>query len=374
MSDWLLWTTFALAALPAVMTVANLLVLKRPPPPAAPPSIAILIPARNEAAAIGACVDAALASTGADIEVIVLDDGSSDGTGAIVEARARGDARLRLASAPPLPAGWNGKQHACHILSGLTSRPVLLFIDADVRLAPEGAARLAAGMAMGGADLISGVPRQRMESLAERLLIPMINALILGYLPVLMMRHVGKEALGAGCGQLMMVRGEAYRAAGGHAAIRSTLHDGLKLPRLLRRAGFKTDLVDGTDLAECRMYSGVRDLVRGLLKNATEGMAKPVALPVWTVLLFGGHVLPWILLAVALAAGSPETVALTVLACALPLAARCLQALRCKEPLGAVPLHPFGVLALLAIQWTALVRRRLGIQTDWRGRAYQAQA
>ena len=373
MSDWLLWATFALAALPAVMAGINLLVLRRPPLPATPPSIAILIPARNEAAAIGACVDAALASAGADIEVIVLDDGSSDGTGAIVEARARGDARLRLASAPPLPAGWNGKQHACHILSGLTRRPILLFIDADVRLAPEGAARLAAGMAMGSADLVSGVPRERMESLAERLLIPMINALILGYLPVLMMRRVGQESLGAGCGQLMMVRAEAYRAAGGHAAIRSTLHDGLKLPRLLRRAGFKTDLVDGTDLAECRMYSGVRELVRGLLKNATEGMAKPVALPIWTVLLFGGHVLPWILLAKALAAGSPELVALTMLACALPLAARAAQALRCKEPLGAVPLHPFGVLALLAIQWTALVRRRLGIQTDWRGRAYQAQ-
>jgi Glycosyltransferase like family 2 len=374
MSDWLLWTVLVLAGLPAIMTVMNLFLLRRPPLPQAAPSIAVLIPARNEAAAIGACVDAALASTGADIEVIVLDDGSSDGTGAIVEARAGGDARLRLATAPPLPAGWNGKQHACHVLSGLTSRPVLLFIDADVRLAPEGAARLAAGMADSGADLISGVPRQRMGSLAERLLIPMINALILGYLPVLMMRHIGQESLGAGCGQLMMVRSEAYRAAGGHAAIRSTLHDGLKLPRLLRRAGFKTDLVDGTDLAECRMYSGVRDLVRGLLKNATEGMAKPVALPVWTVLLFGGHVLPWILLAMALAAGSPETVALTMLACALPLAARAAQALRCKEPLGAVPLHPVGVLALLAIQWSALVRRRLGIRTDWRGRAYQAQA
>ena len=101
MSDWLLWTTFALAALPAVMTVANLLVLKPPPLPVAPPSIAILIPARNEAAAIGACVDAALASTGADIEVIVLDDGSSDGTGAIVEARA--GATRACASPPRLP-------------------------------------------------------------------------------------------------------------------------------------------------------------------------------------------------------------------------------------------------------------------------------
>jgi hypothetical protein len=336
--------------------------------------VAILIPARNEAAAIGACVDAALASVGADIEVIVLDDGSTDGTAAIVESRAGDDLRLRVVAAPPLPARWNGKQHACHVLSGLTSRPILLFIDADVRLAREGAARLAAALTTSGADLVSGVPRQIMGSFAERLLIPMINTLILGYLPVPLMRFARKEALGAGCGQLMMVRREAYIAAGGHAAIRTTLHDGLKLPRLFRSAGFSTDLVDGADLAECRMYSGLGDLVRGLLKNATEGMAKPAALPVWTLLLLGGHVLPWILLPFAFADGSRDMLALTMLACALPIMARLLQALRCKEPLGAVPFHPLGVLALLALQWTALVRRQMGIRTDWRGRAYQAQS
>jgi hypothetical protein len=373
MSDWLLVTMLALAALPAAMTVVNLLALRRPPLPRTPPSVAILIPARNEAAAIEACVDAALASVGADIEVIVLDDGSSDGTGAIAEARAAGEPRLRLAAAPSLPGGWNGKQHACHVLSTLTRRPILLFIDADVRLAPDGAARLAAALES-GADLVSGVPRQIMGSLAERLLIPMINALILGYLPVPMMRRFAQESLGAGCGQLMMARREAYVAAGGHAAIRTTLHDGLKLPRLFRRAGFRTDLVDGTELAECRMYSDVRDLVPGLLKNATEGMAKPIALPVWTLLLLGGHVLPWLLLPVAVAAGAPGDLAVVLLACALPLLARLLQALRCREPPGAVLLHPLGVLALLAIQWAALVRRRLGIRTDWRGRAYQAQA
>lgn len=373
MNFWLIAVVLILAALPAAMTVVNLRALARPPLPADRPSVAILIPARNEEGAIGACVASALASVGANIEVVVLDDASTDRTAAIVQDLSRQDARVRLVPAPPLPPGWNGKQHACHVLATLTEHPILLFIDADVRLAPEGAARLAAALANSGADLVSGVPRQIMGSFAERLLIPMINALILGYLPIARMRRDPSEALAAGCGQLMMVRREAYRAAGGHAAIRTSLHDGLKLPRLFRRAGFKTDLVDGADLAECRMYGGLRALVPGLLKNATEGMAKPFALPIWTLLLFGGHVLPWLLLIVALLTGSLAHLPLILLACALPVGARLLQAIRCKEPLGAVLLHPLGVLTLLAIQWAALVRQGLGIRTDWRGRTYQAQ-
>jgi hypothetical protein len=373
MSLWLVLVSLALAVLPAVMTIANLRALKRPPRPAGRPAVAILIPARNEEASIGPCVEAALASVGADVEVVVLDDGSTDRTAAVVRELAQKDARLRLAAAPPLPAGWNGKQHACHVLAGLTERPILLFLDADVRLAPEGAARLAGALAASGADLVSAVPRQIMGSFAERLLIPMINALILGYLPIARMRRDSREALAAGCGQLMMARRDAYRAAGGHAAIRGSLHDGLKLPRLFRRAGLKTDLVDGTDLARCRMYDGARALVPGLLKNATEGMAKPLALPIWTLLLFGGHVLPWALLIAALLMGNAAPLPWIGLACALPLGARLLQAIRCQEPLGAVPLHPLGVLALLGVQWAALVRQGLGIRTEWRGRAYQAQ-
>lgn len=368
------WAFIALglAALPAGMTFVNLRLLRRPELPAVPPALAILIPARDEEAGIGACVDAALASTGAEIEVIVLDDHSTDRTADIVRLRAAQDPRLRLEGAPPLPSGWNGKQHACHVLASLTQRPVLLFLDADVRLAPEGAARLAGGLAAADADLISGVPRQIMGSTPEGLLIPMINALILGYLPIALMRKDPRENLAAGCGQMMMVRAEAYRRAGGHAAIRASLHDGIKLPRLFRRADLRTELVAGADLAECRMYDTPASLVRGLLKNATEGMAQPVALPVWTLLLFGGHVLPWLLLLAALASGAYAMLPVIALACALPLAARAVQAVRCREPLASVPLHPVGVLALLAVQWTALVRQRLGITTEWRGRAYQA--
>lgn len=361
----------ALAGLPLFMTLSNARLLRTPPLPARPPSVAILIPARNEERAIGACVEAALASRGADIEVVVLDDASTDGTAAAVAAIAARDRRVRLVPAPPLPPGWNGKQHACHALSGLTDRPNLLFLDADVLLAPEAAARLAPPP---GTDLVSGVPRQRMEGWLERAVVPMINALLLGYLPVGMMRRSAQVGLGAGCGQMMMARAEGYRRAGGHAAIRRSLHDGLKLPRLFRTAGLRTDLVRGAELATCRMYDSPGALWTGFLKNATEGMAKPVALPVWTVLLLGGHVLPPLALAVALVSnvGTAPCV-LLALATAAPLLARMVQCRLACEPPATVLLHHAGVLLTLAIQWTAILRRRFGRPTEWRGRAYLAE-
>jgi hypothetical protein len=367
----LVLAVLALAALPIFLTIINLHALRTPALPARTPRIAILIPARDEETTIGPCIRAALASVGAEIEIVVLDDGSTDRTAEIVRDFARSDARVRLETAPPLPAGWTGKQHACHVLSTLTTWPIMLFIDADVLLEPEGAARLAAGLDQ--AEFVSAVPRQRMERLLERIVVPMINTLILAYLPIPAMRQSQREAFGVGCGQLIMVRREAYCAAGGHAASRAFLHDGLKLARLFRRNGFRTDLVDGTALAVCRMYDNEAALLRGFVKNATEGMATPVALPIWTLLLFGGHCAPFLLLAWALGEGRNSLALPLAVICVALLVARTLQALRLREPLMVVPLYPLGVVVTLAIQWTALVRRLIRIETAWRGRTYRAQ-
>jgi hypothetical protein len=367
-----------LTLIPAINTLLNLYLLKTPALPPAPPSIAILIPARDEEAAIGACIDAALASTSADIEVIVLDDGSKDKTFAIVEARAATDARLRVLAAPKPPPGWSGKSHACHVLSALTNRPFLLFVDADVRLAPEAAARLAP---MTGMDLVSGVPRQLTGGVIETAAVPMINSLIYGYLPVWFMRHLPSNiGLTAACGQMLMVRASSYRASGGHGAIAHKLHDALQLARLFRRKGYRTDLIDGTQLATCRMYDTPRAVWRGFIKNATEGMARPVALPVWTVLLAGGHLLPAVLAAAILvnAAAShtlPSGLTAVILAgLVLLIFARGLQAIKCSEPPHVLFIHPFGVVLTLCIQWTALYAHVRGREVSWRGRAYEPSA
>jgi hypothetical protein len=367
--------SLALAAVYAVVTLVNLAIFRAPPPAShALAPVSILIPARNEAAHIGAAARGALAQEGVKVEAIVLDDNSTDATAAIVRDLAAEDRRVRLVQGAPLPAGWNGKQHACHQLATAARHPVLLFVDADVRLAPDAAARLQGEMKAHDLALVSGFPRQVTGSLGEALVIPQIMVILLGYLPFAFARRQATDPrFAAGCGQLMMVTAEAYARAGGHAGFRRLMHDGLNLPRNVRRSGGRTDIVDATPLAACRMYEAWRDLWAGFTKNATEGMATRRALPVWTVLLGGGHVLPWGLLPVALLAGSGLAATLSAAAIAAVLLPRAVLALRLRQPATSVLLHPVGVAITLAIQYAAFTRARRGGRAVWRGRSYDFQ-
>jgi len=355
----------ALAALPAALAVANLRLLyaTHPHPPRPGTVVSILIPARNEAMNIGPALEAALASTGVPVEVLVMDDGSIDGTAAVAESFSARDDRVSVLFAPPLAEGWTGKIHACHHLSLAARGTHFLFVDADVRLAPDAASRLAGRAQACGARLVSAVPRQIMVSPGEMLTVPMINLVLLGYLPMSLMRVSGDPGLGAACGQMMLVEAESYREAGGHGAIRGLLHDGLQLARVFRRNGHRTDLVFGHDLAACRMYAGLREAWTGFAKNAHEGMATPIALPVWTALLAGGHVLPFVILPFA-------PTAPVALATLLSLATRAIITLSTREPLLTVACHPVTVATALLIQWSTLLRMRTGRLARWKGRLY----
>ncbi len=371
-------TALVLAAIPATLVVINLLFYRAPRIYRAPgksreggrPAVSVLIPARDEERSIGACVEAALASEGVDLEVVVMDDHSGDATATIVRALAEHDARLRLETAPPLPAGWNGKQHACAALAGVATQPLLAFVDADVRLAPDGLRRMVDQLEHRSVELVSGIPWQQTQTLAEKLVVPLIHFVLLGFLPMPGMRWSKHPAFAAGCGQLFVARRQAYRATGGHGAIRGSRHDGIALPRVFRRAGFGTDLADATSVAECRMYRNAREVFDGFAKNATEGMAAPAAIGPWTLLLLGGQTLPPIILAVAAGVGSPPTVGYAAAAIVLAFGTRLLLTARFRQSwLGAV-LHPLGVLLVVAIQWTAWWRARHSLVTVWKGRAH----
>lgn len=365
----------ACAAIPALLFWVNLR-LYRPPPPCAvlpsdAPGVSVLIPARNEAKSIVAAVEAACSSRGVTVEVVVLDDHSEDATGALVAAIGERDPRVRLIQGPPLPAGWCGKQHACAILARAARYPLLLFLDADVRLVPDGLARLVACLQASGADLVSGVPREETSTLLEQLVIPLIHFILLGFLPLVGMRRSRHPSFAAGCGQLFLARRIAYERMGGHAAIRTSLHDGIKLPRAFRAAGLVTDLCDVTNVAACRMYHGAAELWQGLTKNATEGLGHPTMIGPATILLLGGQVLPLGLLGAAPWLPLPA-LAMALLATALAYYPRLAAVYRFQQSRFGALLHPFGVLLLVAIQWHGLVRAVFGRPAIWKGRLYLA--
>jgi hypothetical protein len=168
----------------------------------------------------------------------------------------------------------------------------------------------------------------------------------------------------------MVVRADAYRRSGGHSVIRTTMHDGIRLPRRVRAAGGRTDIVDATGLAQCRMYDSWPALWTGFSKNATEGMATPVALPIWTVLLGGGHILPYLVALAAFVANDAAALTPALEALAMMLAARVAVALVARQSFLSVAAHPVGMTIVLAIQWIALWNARRGQPREWRGRSY----
>ena len=377
----------ACAVTPAALTLLNLSEYREPARPTEDllPAVTVIIPARNEAFGIAACVGSVLASAGIDLRVIVVDDASTDNTAGIVRGMAANDARLRLLTSAALPAGWNGKQHACWQGAQEATTPLLCFLDADVRLHPDALARTMTEMVRDRAALLSGFPRQITGTWLEALLIPLIHFVLLGLLPMRAMHRSTKAAYAAGCGQFLLVDRDAYTRSGGHAAIRHTMHDGLLLPGLLRQNGYTTRLVDLTKLAECRMYTTTSATWNGLSKNATEGMAAPARIVPTTLLLGFGQVLPVPMLALAWQrttfvipfVGPPIRIGMApvwwaVSAVVLSYLPRAISAVRYRQSWLSALLHPVGVAALLVLQWVALVRKLLRRPATWKSRTYSS--
>ena len=364
------------------MTAINLGIYRRPRPesealrdappsggPGALPRVSVCIPARNEEMNIAPVVRGALASRGVDVEVLVYDDQSTDGTPGILARLCAEDARVRAVPTQALPAGWNGKQWGCERMGQAARGEWLLFTDADVRFAPDCLVRALDEASRLRADLLSTIPREEVGSFLERMVVPLIHWMLFSWLPMPRMRTTNDPATSAGCGQFLLVRREAWHAAGRHAAFRDSMHDGIRLPRNVRRAGLRSDLYDGSEGVRCRMYRGAAQTWRGFTKNAYEGLGSPVVLAVFTLLEAGGILLPWAwLVAAAVTGGMPlGPTVLAWFAVGAQLVQRSMLAARFSQPAVCVLLHPVSIALLLAIQWRSwwlhVTKRRA-----WKGR------
>jgi len=274
----------ALAVAGAVQALVNAGRLRRPlAGTTADTRVSVLIPARDEAADIAGCI----AAIGAAPELLVLDDQSSDGTA----ARAAAAGACVLAGRPP-PPGWLGKPWACEQLAAAATGDVLVFVDADVRLAPGAVGAAVALLEQSGLDVLCPFPRQVAGTLAERLVQPLLQWSWLTTLPLALAERSPRPSLTAACGQFLVIRRAALERAGGFAAVRSAVLDDLALVRAVKASGGRGGVVDGTELATCRMYAGWAELRAGYGKSLWAAFGSPPRAGAVWALLAAVYVLP----------------------------------------------------------------------------------
>ncbi|NMC84954.1 MAG: glycosyltransferase [Anaerolineaceae bacterium] len=253
-----------------VISFSNLIHVKRFDefsPAAEHPFVSILVPARDEERNIEACVRSLLAQNYPNFEVIVLNDHSSDATGAILQRLAAADPRLRVVNGAPLPEDWPGKHWACHQLAQIARGEYILFTDADTRHAPHALSGAVAAALQEHADLVTAIPREEVLTWGEKLLVPFMSFGIVSYLPLHFVQRHQFAPLSVTIGQFMLFRRSAYEAVGGYEGARLNVNDDVLLGRNLIERGYRWMVLDGNGAVTCRMYHNFGEAVEGFSKN-----------------------------------------------------------------------------------------------------------
>lgn len=236
----------------------------------AAPAISVIVPARNEEACLGACLDSLLAQTGVNCEIIVVDDASSDRTREIAAARLCGPSLrpgyARVIDAPPLPEGCSGKCNAAQAGANAARGEWLLFTDADTVHLPGSLERSLREAREHGVALLSYSPAQEVHGLLETSVMPVIYAELAGTYRPKEVCDPGSPVAAAN-GQYLLITREAYDAIGGHAAVSHTLLEDVALAQAVKRSGRRLRFRFGGDAVRTRMYRTWRDLREGWTKN-----------------------------------------------------------------------------------------------------------
>ncbi|MCS6912366.1 MAG: glycosyltransferase [Myxococcales bacterium] len=333
------------------------------------PRVVAVVPARNEEANIGPCVRSLLAQDYPALRVRVVDDHSTDRTAERVRDLAAADARLELLQAPALPPGWLGKPHALWCGTRGQDPDYFLFVDADMRLAPDALGRAVAAAEQNGAALLTVVPRLLAESFWERAIQPVVASLLFSLLDPVKVNDPGSRVASAN-GPLLLFSREGYQRIGGHAAVAGEVVEDLRLAQAVKAAGLRLCYLHAIGAARLRMYDSLGGIVAGWSKNfhVALGRARWLA-PLLSVLIAWVYAWPTVCLGLALhllATGAQGPVALLLAV----YGADWLGRLSLSWNYGITPrgVRALGGLVVAGILCNSVYRAAFGRPVRWRGR------
>jgi GT2 family glycosyltransferase len=328
------------------------------------PAVSVVVPARNEEACLSACLQSLVGQTGVSHEIIVIDDGSTDHTREIAQSFPA----VRVVDAQPLPPGWSGKNNAMVGGASQATGEWLLFTDADTVHLPGSLARSLTEAIQRRASMLSYSPEQKVETLAEKAIMPVIFAeLAATYRPSQVSDPASRAA--AANGQYLLISREAYDAVGGHAAVATNLLEDVALARAVKRSGRRIFFRYGADAVHTRMYRNFAQLREGWTKNLVLLFASPVRLAALRLTEFVLIVVSAALAGIAEAGGRRQV------AIVMAMAAVVLYSLFLKRIRTAHFSWDASLLSLLGLPLFSylLLRSKLAYRegvVTWKGRTY----
>jgi glycosyltransferase involved in cell wall biosynthesis len=328
------------------------------------PPLSVVIPALNEARAIEASLESILRQDYPNLEILVLNDRSTDRTGEILEWMQKKHVRLKVIHIEALPAGWLGKNHALYVGAQSTRGEWLLFTDADVQFEPSALSAAVAYALTHKLDHLTAVPHLFTKSPPLK---AFVSAFMLLFSFGILRASAAVTEAHVGLGAFNLLRRSVYDRVGGHKPIALRPDDDMMLGKLVKTAGFKQEVVFATDLMRVEWYTGVREAVRGLNKNAFAGLAYslPVVLLVNLVLVVT-HIVPFIAVL--------TTVGVTRLLFALVLAnitfVYAVSRRFTRVPVRYALLHPLGMAILVYAIFESAAKATWQRGIRWRGTFY----
>lgn len=248
--------------------------------------ISVLVPARNEEKNISSCLDSLVAQDFTNYEIVVLDDQSEDRTSEIVNKFINRNERVRLIHGEPLPSGWLGKNWACYQLSKEAKGDYFLFIDADVTF-HRGTLKTALGfIERHNLDMLSVFPTQVFTSLGDKFVVPLMNWLLLAFLPLKLVYASRNKSFIAANGQFIMISRGMYKKTGGHEALKDKVVEDMETARSVKNSGGRVMTALGYDMIFCRMYPDFISSYKGFSKNFYPGFNMNPVLFIMMILFF----------------------------------------------------------------------------------------
>jgi len=266
---FIFYILFAFSILVALLAVVNLFFIRRASISDSLKTqsalVSILIPARNEEANIGRCLYSLIDQSYKNIEIIILDDDSTDSTFSIAKEISKKDKRINIVKGMPIEKDWLGKNWACHQLSSIAKGDMLLFIDADTKLQSKTIEETITEMEESDIDLITLFPKRVTSTSVDKIISVTVGWFIFSCLPILFSNK--NPIFSSAFGQYLLFRKGAYFSIGGHESIKDNILDDFELGRSITREGFNLKVFDGTDRISTFSYSSEREAIDGLSKS-----------------------------------------------------------------------------------------------------------